>query len=81
MRQPDLSFLVQRQESLGDDAPLPLLPQEPSFAPLEAVEAAAQLPQDDPLAILIAELRNYQAELEVQNQVLNYSQAVAESAS
>ena len=81
MRQPDLSFLVQRQESLGDDAPLPLLPQEPSFAPLEAVEAAAQLPQDDPLAILIAELRNYQAELEVQNQVLNNSQAVAESAS
>ncbi len=81
MRQPDLSFLVQRQESLGDGAPLPLLPQEPSFAPLEAVEAAAQLPQDDPLAILIAELRNYQAELEVQNQVLNYSQAVAESAS
>ncbi len=36
---------------------------------------------DDALAALIAELRNYQAELEVQNQVLNYSQAVAESAS
>ena len=81
MRQPAVAFLVQRQESLGDDAPLPLLPQGPSFAPLEAVEAPAQLPQDDPLAILIAELRNYQAELEVQNQVLNYSQAVAESAS
>ncbi len=55
--------------------------QEPCFAPLEAVEAAAQLPQDDPSAILIAELRDYQAELEVPNQVLNYSQAVAESAS
>lgn len=82
MRQPDLSFLVHRQEGLDDAASSPpQLPEEPSLASLEAVEAAAQLPQDDPLAILIAELRNYQAELEVQNQVLNYSQAVAESAS
>ena len=36
---------------------------------------------DDPLHALVAELRNYQHELELQNEVLNYSQAVAESAS
>ena len=29
----------------------------------------------------MAELRNYQRELEIQNRVLDYSQAVAESAS
>mgnify|MGYP006875180977 CR=1 FL=1 len=73
MRQPDLSFLVQRQESLGDDAPLPLFPQEPSFAPPEAVAAAAHLPQDDPLATLIAALSKYQAAPEAQTPVLNYS--------
>ena len=40
------------------------------------------VPEDeDPLQALVAELRNYQRELELQNEVLNYSQAVAESAS
>ncbi|MBS7351375.1 MAG: response regulator [Comamonas sp.] len=47
----------------------------------EAIHEPATPSTDEPLAALIAELRNYQAELEVQNQVLNYSQAVAESAS
>jgi two-component system, cell cycle sensor histidine kinase and response regulator CckA len=56
--------------------PLPELP-----ADLESQLLAASPALDDPLAALIEELRNYQAELEVQNQVLNYSQAVAESAS
>ncbi len=36
---------------------------------------------EGPVAALIAELRAYQAELEVQNKVLRYSQAAAESAS
>ncbi|MFC7205562.1 ATP-binding protein [Comamonas endophytica] len=36
---------------------------------------------DEPLAALVTELRNYQHELEIQNKVLDYSQAVAESAS
>jgi len=36
---------------------------------------------DGPVAELIAELRSYQAELEAQNKVLQYSQAAAESAS
>ncbi len=80
---PDLSFLVQREQPSApiNDLPEDALPPPPELA---AVEAAAQTPtelDDDPLAALIAELRNYQAELEVQNQVLNYSQAVAESAS
>lgn len=88
MSQPDLSFLVQREQSApaaadapapSDPAPLPPLPELP--ADLEAQLLAASRPLDDPLALLIEELRNYQAELEVQNQVLNYSQAVAESAS
>lgn len=56
--------------------PLPELP-----ADLESQLLAASPAQDDPLAALIEELRNYQAELALQNQVLNYSQAVAESAS
>ncbi|VUZ28917.1 Adaptive-response sensory-kinase SasA, partial [uncultured Comamonas sp.] len=78
MRQPDLSFLVHRQQLPDGDAPFQV---DATLPPLDALESAANLPQDDPLATLIAELRNYQAELEVQNQVLNYSQAVAESAS
>nr|WP_245587266.1 PAS domain-containing sensor histidine kinase [Comamonas composti] len=38
-------------------------------------------PEPDPLQALVVELRNYQRELEIQNRVLDYSQAVAESAS
>ena len=78
MRKPDLSFLVERQQLPDDGTPFAT---DAALPPLDALENAANLPQDDPLATLIAELRNYQAELEVQNQVLNYSQAVAESAS
>ncbi|MBV2162781.1 MAG: response regulator [Comamonas sp.] len=78
MRQPDLSFLVHRQQLPDGDASFQA---DAALPPLDVLESAANLPQDDPLATLIAELRNYQAELEVQNQVLNYSQAVAESAS
>ncbi|MDH1703030.1 PAS domain-containing hybrid sensor histidine kinase/response regulator [Comamonas terrigena] len=81
MSRPDLSFLLQHEDP---DATQDLLPPAPSLAPVypnldawEATEHSA----DDPLAALIAELRNYQAELEIQNKVLDYSQAVAESAS
>ena len=55
----------------------------PGAAPL-GLSANTQplVPEDeDPLQALVAELRNYQHELELQNEVLNYSQAVAESAS
>lgn len=87
MSQPDLSFLVQREQPApAADQPAPpppnlLLPLPELPADLESQLLAASPAQDDPLAALIEELRNYQAELEVQNQVLNYSQAVAESAS
>ena len=81
MSRPDLSFLIHRE-----DAPsLPELPadlQADSLAPLPLpLLTLPELPTDDPVAALIAELRNYQHELEIQNQVLDYSQAVAESAS
>lgn len=80
MSRPDLSFLITRE-----DAPsLPELLPEWDTAPLGALptfEIPDDLPDDDPLAALIAELRNYQNELEIQNKVLDYSQAVAESAS
>ncbi|MDH0381762.1 ATP-binding protein [Comamonas aquatica] len=48
---------------------------------LPALQVSEESLSDDPLAALIAELRNYQNELEIQNKVLDYSQAVAESAS
>ena len=80
MSRPDLSFLITRE-----DAPsLPELPTDLEVAPLGPLPSFAlpqDLPEDDPLAALIAELRNYQNELEIQNKVLDYSQAVAESAS
>ena len=80
MSRPDLSFLISREDlpshtdsaSVFDAMPLEGLP---SF------DLPEELPNDDPLAALIAELRNYQNELEIQNKVLDYSQAVAESAS
>ena len=71
-----------------------LAPAEPAELPLHALLSPLGLDpsiateirpivaeDDDPLHALVAELRNYQPELELQNEVLNYSQAVAESAS
>lgn len=80
MSRPDLSFLITREDLPSDADPTSVydampLEELPSFALPE------ELPSDDPLAALIAELRNYQNELEIQNKVLDYSQAVAESAS
>ncbi|MEX8192455.1 PAS domain-containing hybrid sensor histidine kinase/response regulator [Comamonas guangdongensis] len=66
---------------------LDILPLHALLAPGTAPPALATqirpiVPEDDdPLQALVAELRNYQRELELQNEVLNYSQAVAESAS
>ena len=81
MSRPDLSFLLHHEDP---DATQDLLPPVPGLAPgypnLDAWEGQEHNP-DDPLAALIDELRNYQAELEIQNKVLDYSQAVAESAS
>ena len=81
MSRPDLSFLISREEmpesiagSGGAVSALDLLHDWPFPSP-------APEPKDDPLAALVAELRNYQNELEIQNKVLDYSQAVAESAS
>ena len=81
MSRPDLTFLLRNEapdtvEELALPTP-PAVPDYPSLAAWEEVPAST----DDPLAALIAELRNYQAELEIQNKVLDYSQAVAESAS
>ncbi|GGH54210.1 hypothetical protein GCM10010975_10540 [Comamonas phosphati] len=72
----------------------PLLTNDPDSLPLHALLAPGAPPaalssdirpivpeDEDPLQALVAELRNYQRELELQNEVLNYSQAVAESAS
>lgn len=50
-------------------------------AALQASATAALPVGEDALAALVAELRNYQAELEIQNKVLDYSRAVADSAS
>jgi two-component system, cell cycle sensor histidine kinase and response regulator CckA len=80
MSRPDLSFLISRENAA---APKPL-PHDVDALPLDALpvfDLPQDLPDDDPLAALIAELRNYQHELEIQNKVLDYSQAVAESAS
>ncbi|MEG0539548.1 MAG: ATP-binding protein [Comamonas sp.] len=80
MSRPDLSFLINREDAPSQ----PPLPPELDVAPLDALPSfdfPDELPGDDPLAALIAELRNYQNELEIQNKVLDYSQAVAESAS
>ncbi len=65
MSEPDLSFLDPSRRS-----------------PATGVVADETLaPIDSPAKGLVAELRAYQAELESQNKVLRYSQAVAESAS
>lgn len=67
---------------LEDDLPLHAL-LVPGAIPLGlSAQTLPLVPDDeDPLQALVAELRNYQHELELQNEVLNYSQAVAESAS
>lgn len=87
MSRPDLSFLLHHEDP---DAVQDLLPPAPSTEPIPSLTPgfpnldaweAPDSDEDDPLGALIAELRNYQAELEIQNKVLDYSQAVAESAS
>ena len=80
MSRPDLSFLINREDpssQSGDTSELERL----SLDGLPDFDIPDRLPDDDPVAALIAELRNYQHELEIQNKVLDYSQAVAESAS
>ena len=80
--------------SSSEPTPPPLLPVIDGGLPLHALLAPGAAPlglsantqplvpeDEDPLQALVAELRNYQHELELQNEVLNYSQAVAESAS
>ena len=65
-----------------DASPLDALLLETDAAAVALTDIQPLLPEDDdPLHALVAELRNYQHELELQNEVLNYSQAVAESAS
>ncbi len=68
MSEPDLSFLdpAGRQPAAAEHMPRPPVPH--SRTPGASAEG------------LVAELRAYQAELENQNKVLRYSQAVAESA-
>ncbi|PUA97164.1 PAS domain S-box-containing protein [Acidovorax sp. 107] len=68
MSEPDLSFLdpAGRQSAAAEPTPRPPAPH--PRAPGASAEG------------LVAELRAYQAELESQNKVLRYSQAVAESA-
>ena len=80
MSRPDLSFLLTREDTPSSSVLPPEL-EAAGLEPLPTWEVPDALPSDDPLAALIAELRNYQAELEIQNKVLDYSQAVAESAS
>ena len=76
MSLPDLSFLHQAQASRdpGQEAPGP-------SSPTPQPERRSPLRPEGPLAELISELRSYQAELEAQNKVLQYSQTAAESAS
>ncbi len=82
MSRPDLSFLLRKDDPLdlhtlmgpGIDEMQELPPRPWALDPVVPVT-------DDPLDTLVAELRNYQHELEIQNKVLDYSQAVAESAS
>ncbi|WOI47347.1 ATP-binding protein [Acidovorax sp. BLS4] len=68
MSRPDLSLLLPPG---SENPPAPIPPER--RAPASRAEG--------PVAALIGELRAYQAELEVQNKVLRYSQAAAESAS
>lgn len=76
MSLPDLSFLHQAQASRdpGQEVPGP-------SSPTPQPERRSPLRPEGPIAELISELRTYQAELEAQNKVLQYSQTAAESAS
>ncbi|SFD64438.1 PAS domain S-box-containing protein [Paracidovorax konjaci] len=88
MSRPDLSFLLPPDP---DGPPRPAGPAAEGAAaapaPPDAPAGPARRPPErpagpqGPVAALIAELRAYQAELEVQNKVLRYSQTAAESAS
>ncbi|MDT0136179.1 ATP-binding protein [Acidovorax sp. PRC11] len=91
MSRPHLSFLLPPDPegdrgAPPDGGPASPPPDAAPAAPAPAVgEAGANRRSpgrpEGPVAALIAELRAYQAELEVQNKVLRYSQAAAESAS
>jgi len=73
MSLPDLSFLLHAQSpDPGSEGVPQASPPEPASAPAQA---------EGTLPALVAGLRAYQAELEAQNKVLQYSQAAAESAS
>jgi PAS domain S-box-containing protein len=77
MSLPDLSFLLHAQSP--DTGPAGASAAPPAQTP---DATAGALPQPNtPMPALIAELRAYQAELEAQNKVLQYSQTAAESAS
>ena len=76
MSLPDLSFLHQAQASRDPGQEVP----GPSSPPPQPERRSPQR-AEGPLAELISELRSYQAELEAQNKVLQYSQTAAESAS
>ena len=76
MSLPDLSFLHQAQASRDPGQEVP-----GSSSPPPQPERRSPLRPEGPLAELISELRSYQAELEAQNKVLQYSQTAAESAS
>ena len=76
MSLPDLSFLHQAQASRDPGQEVP----GPSSPPPQPERRSPQR-AEEPLAELISELRSYQAELEAQNKVLQYSQTAAESAS
>ncbi len=86
MSRPDLSFLLppdpedDRGTASGSGPAGPA--GEPAGPPGDGGDNRRQPGRPEgPVAALIAELRAYQAELEVQNKVLRYSQAAAESAS
>ncbi|MDY0106593.1 MAG: ATP-binding protein [Giesbergeria sp.] len=72
MSLPDLSFLLRDPPPDPGPEGTPPPPAEPAGTPAHA---------EGTLPALVAELRAYQAELEAQNKVLQYSQAAAESAS
>ncbi|WP_375575906.1 PAS domain-containing hybrid sensor histidine kinase/response regulator [Paracidovorax oryzae] len=85
MSRPDLSFLLppdpeddRGAASGGEPA---RTAGEPAALPGDGGHRRPSAHPEGPVAALIAELRAYQAELEVQNKVLRYSQTAAESAS
>ena len=79
MSRPDLSFLLRKDDPLGLHSLMG--PDGDAAQALPWPQPAPEPLVDEPLAALVTELRNYQHELEIQNKVLDYSQAVAESAS